>query len=166
MGPLVLNKKHCCQRFIHGGIVKKNIYFWSMLLGMLVPNKLIVARAAEAQQPYESQECSQVIKQLQMMSLAQKSLLDSMLKKNELLASTLDHYASDFESRGQKIKRGDLASLRNSAKAFRKHEIREQALVEKFETQAEKLIAKANTCLDDSFKPSELRQSSDIHSSR
>lgn len=146
--------------------MKKNVYFWSMLLGMLVPNKLIVARASEVQKPYQSQECTRVIQQLQMMSFAQKSLLDSMLKKNELLASTLDHYANDFENRGQKIKRGDLVSLRNSAKAFRKHEIREQALIEKFESQAEKLIAKANICLDESFKPNELRQSADIRLSR
>jgi hypothetical protein len=152
--------------------VKKRAFVLSAFLGLLAHKDASATEVLEPKLNLESRStsnthsCNQVMKQLEMMNLAQKSILDSMLKKNEVLASTLDHYANDFERRDQKILHSDLLSLRNSAKAFRKHEAREQKLVNKFEEQAAQLITKVNVCLDVSSSRSELRQSSEEPSSR
>jgi hypothetical protein len=165
LGAIVLNKKQSCKRNIHGGIVKIRQGFITVIAVLLAQHSMALSLSSPVGET-QSQDCNKLIIQLQMMTSAQKSLLDSMLRKNEMLASTLDLYADDFQNRGQKIKRGDLASLRNSANAFRKHEIREQSLINKFEAQASKLIAKTNQCLDESRKSSELRQSLDLRLSR
>ena len=142
----------------------KRVLLLYAVIGFIAPKSMAASASFAASVKPESlqQDCGRIVKQLELMNLAQKDLLNSMVKKNELLADTLDHFADDFESHGRKINRGDLISLRNSAQAFRRHETREVNLVQKFEFQAEQLIKKTNYCLDESTKSSEFRQSTDL----
>jgi hypothetical protein len=92
------------------------------------------------------QNCNALSRQLNAMVRAQKSLLQSMVKKNDVLANTLDQYAQDFKSQGG-IKKSDIKSLHQSAKSFRGHSRRELILVKRFESKTNQLIAKISACL-------------------
>ncbi len=80
------------------------------------------------------------------MHRAQTQLLESMVHKNESMASTLDQYAQNF-SQQNKVRKADVVSLRKSAMAFRNHEGREQKLVQRFEKKTGELVEMIASCL-------------------
>jgi hypothetical protein len=98
----------------------------------------------------ETSSCNQLILQLRAMEKAQESLLGSMVRKNESMATTLDQYAQNFEDKGQRVQKSDLLSLKRSAQAFRKHGDREKGLVVRFEKSSEELLSKVQSCLTSS----------------
>ncbi len=106
-------------------------------------------------------ECSRLSLQLHEMQRAQGILLESMVKKNDSLAGTLDHFADDLSSHDQKSKKGDIVGMRKSAEAFRGHSDRELVLIAKFQKRSQELIDKTSRCLaQNTVSSKELRQSS------
>lgn len=100
-----------------------------------------------AEQNMNLNQCLELSKQLGQMVNAQKVVMNSMVKKNDAVAETLDHFADDLGGAGQKVKKSDLVSIRQSAKSFRGHSVREAELVGNFATQTELLVEKINDCL-------------------
>jgi hypothetical protein len=106
-------------------------------------------------------ECVNVSLQLHEMQKAQDILLESMVKKNDSLAGTLDQFADDLSSHDQKSKKTDIVGMHKSAEAFRGHSDRELLLISKFEKKSQELIEKTSKCLaqNNSLSSKELRQS-------
>lgn len=102
------------------------------------------------QQTQNLNQCLELSRQLEQMVDAQKIVLNSMVKKNDAVAETLDHFADDLGGAGQKVKKSDLVSIRQSAKSFRGHTARESELVSKFALQTGMLVEKINECLQHS----------------
>jgi len=95
----------------------------------------------------ELHQCLELAKQLEQMANAQSKILNTMVKKNDSLADTLDHFADDLGSTGQKVKKSDIISIRKSAKSYRGHSARESELVESFSQRTGWLIDKVSECL-------------------
>ncbi len=112
----------------------------SMLVGLMLGSSVA----------WSAPDCAQLQIQLQEMQKAQGILLESMVKKNDSLANTLDHFAEDLKSHEQKPSRADVVNLHNSAEAFRGHSERELALIEKFQQKSLELIAQTVRCLPSS----------------
>jgi len=91
--------------------------------------------------------CVAVQKQLQEMERAQGLLLQSMVKKNDSLAGTLDHFADDLKSHQQKPSPSDVVNLKKTAEAFRGHGDRELVLINKFQKKSLELVNQALICL-------------------
>lgn len=84
------------------------------------------------------------------MQNAQKSLLATFIRKNEMMAAVLDQNAERMEikiEQRQTLKLSDLNSLKNSADAYRNHESKEKELIKKFEKAAANLIGQVQKCL-------------------
>ena len=92
-------------------------------------------------------ECLEISRQLEVMAEAQNKILNALVKKNDALADTLDHFADDLGGVGQKVKKADLVTLRQSAKSFRGHTVRESELVEKFGQKTGLLVEKISECM-------------------
>jgi hypothetical protein len=94
--------------------------------------------------------CAQLSKDLVGMQNAQKSLLATFVRKNEMMAAVLDQNALRMETKieqRQALKLSDLHSLKNSADAYRNHEAKEKELVNKFEQASSSLIGEIQKCL-------------------
>lgn len=94
--------------------------------------------------------CSILALQLENMQSAQRHLLQSFLRKNEMMAQVLEQNAQNIEhkiSNGQLTKSSDLGALKQSAAAYRGHQNRESHLINKFEEASSKLIDEVQRCL-------------------
>lgn len=78
---------------------------------------------------------------------AQSFLLQSMVKKNNSLAETLDLFAKDFSAKKGRLRRADFNKLKGSAEAFRGHAEREKSLISRFESSTEDLLDRVSRCL-------------------
>jgi hypothetical protein len=99
-----------------------------------------------------SEKCQDLAQDLQAMQSAQRQLLTSLSQKNETMASVLDQSAESLQkniSARKPLKKSDLQSMRMSAKAFRGHEKRETALIQKFEKASSELLDQVQVCLAD-----------------
>jgi hypothetical protein len=94
----------------------------------------------------EARSCSEIGEDLQAMQKAQASLLESMVRKNDSMATTLDQYAETFSVK-KSLRKADLVGLKKSALAFRRHGDREEKLVQRFETKTAELISQVQECL-------------------
>ncbi len=114
---------------------------------------------------WSSPNCTKVQVELQEMQKAQGILLEAMAKKNDSLASTLEHYADDLSVREQKPAQSEVMSLRKSAEAFRGHADREMALILNFQRKSRELVEQAVRCLSQNDTNSGLKsaQISQIH---
>jgi hypothetical protein len=95
-------------------------------------------------------KCDDLIQEIKSMQNAQKQLLQSLSQKNEMIATVLDQNADKLEKKmtvQRALKKSDLYSLRVSAKAFRNHEQRESALIERFEKASAELLDQVQTCI-------------------
>ncbi len=100
-----------------------------------------------------SSQCRDLIHDLQAMQSAQKELMRSFSQKNEMMAVVLEQNADKFEkslTSRRALKRSDFSSLRVSARAFRGHEQRESALIERFQKASEQLMEQVQSCLSQS----------------
>lgn len=97
-------------------------------------------------------KCSDVMKELQAMKKAQHQLFASFTQKNGTVAEVLDQHADQLQNkmnRQGKLKKTDLNSLKQSAKAFRGHEEREEKLVQRFEKATQELFEQVESCLNE-----------------
>jgi len=101
---------------------------------------LVLSSAAQAK------SCGELADDLALMQKAQSSLLDSMVHKNESMASTLDQYAQNFSTK-KVVRKEDVVSLKKSGQAFRSHGEREEKLVLRFEKKSVELIEMVQQCL-------------------
>jgi glutaredoxin 2 len=125
-----------------------------------VKSKPVTSTAAKMQRSSEVVNCQSLILQLEAMQGAQKSLLQSMVRKNDTVADSFADYADQFEMKGHRFSKLDLFSLRNTSDSFRKHKERENQLIEKFNHSSSELISKVSICLagtDHSLRASEVR---------
>lgn len=118
------------------GFIKKAVQMGILAAGMTV------AMGAGA----EAKTCSQLTEDLRAMQKAQSSLLETMVRKNESMASTLDEYATTFSVK-KNLRKADLTGMKRSAQAFRNHQDREEKLVQRFESKTEQLISQIEDCL-------------------
>lgn len=107
-------------------------------LGVLIA--MSIASVAEAK------SCAELTDDLRAMQKAQASLLDSMVRKNGAMASTLDQYAQNF-SKKRNLRKADLIGMKRSAQAFRSHEAREEKLVRRFQAKTDELLTLVEECL-------------------
>ncbi len=94
----------------------------------------------------EARSCSELTQDLRAMQKAQASLLQSMIRKNESMASTLDQYAQTLGTK-KNLRKSDTLGMRKSATAFRNHQEREEKLVRRFENKTDELISQVEECL-------------------
>ena len=94
----------------------------------------------------EAKSCSELSSELHSMQTAQTSLLQSMVRKNESMASTLDQYADNFSVR-KAVRKADIVGFHKSAQAFRNHQDREEKLVQRFQSKTDELISSIDECL-------------------
>lgn len=106
--------------------------------------------------------CTEYSRQLIHMADAQNKILNSMVKKNDSLAETLDGYADDFDNQKKQVKQADLVSLRSSADSFRHHSVREHKLVQEFNQKTLSLIEKINMCLKQKNESSILQKQAQL----
>lgn len=95
----------------------------------------------------EPSNCRDLILQLQAMNSAQRSLLTSMIQKNDAISDSLNDYADEFAMKGNRVSKLDLKSLHNSADSFQRHKEREKSLVDKFQNSSHDLIDRVSVCL-------------------
>lgn len=98
--------------------------------------------------PTKASDCRALVKELRAYQGAQNSLMKGFVQKNETLAETLDLYSAQFQKRKGILKKGDFASLDQSAEAFRAHGAREKNLVGRFETSSSALLDQVVQCLE------------------
>ncbi len=70
-----------------------------------------------------------------------------------MMAVVLEQNADKFEkslTSRRALKRSDFSSLRVSARAFRGHEQRESALIERFQKASDQLMEQVQSCLSQS----------------
>lgn len=91
-------------------------------------------------------ECQKLSSELSQLIRAQKELTNSMIRKNKYFSSSLNGYADSIES-GQQRKQATVSSLRQSAKAFEQHELRERKLASAFEKKSMDLATRIASCL-------------------
>lgn len=103
---------------------------------------ILLATAVQA----EARSCSDMTNDLRAMQKAQTALLESMVRKNESMASTLDQYAQTFNSK-KTVRKADVVGMKKSAVAFRNHQGREQKLVQRFSDKTDELISQVEQCL-------------------
>lgn len=96
----------------------------------------------------KASDCRALVKELRAFQNAQSSLMRGFVQKNETLAETLDLYSAQFQKRKGTLKKGDYASLTQSADAFRAHGQREANLVGRFETSSGALLDQVAQCLE------------------
>jgi len=89
--------------------------------------------------------CQKLTADLTSMQNAQKALLASFVKKNKMLAESLEAHSEKVDSKTS-------LKLKRSADVFRQHEIREAQLVERFEKASAQLIGQVQECLDASSR--------------
>ena len=111
---------------------------------------------------WSAPNCDKVQVELQEMQKAQGILLEAMAKKNDSLASTLEHYADDLSVHEQRPAQSEVMSLRKSAEAFRGHGDREMALILKFQRKSRELVEQAVRCLSQNDTNSSLKKSAQI----
>lgn len=109
-------------------------------LGIL---SLIVLAAFETQ---AQSDCSILVKELQAMKRAQSSVLQSFVNKNDSMSRALEMQADHLE-KNEDINES-TQSLRQSAKAFRRHKEREQQLISRFDSASAALVDQIEKCLD------------------
>lgn len=106
-------------------------------------------------------KCEELSQDLKAMQEAQKQLLQSLSRKNEMMATVLDQSAEKLEkilTHNRTMKKSDLSGLHISARAFRNHEKRETALIEKFERASGELLDQVQGCLANSNSIEKLGQ--------
>jgi len=130
--------------------------------GIIVAILGIVFTGSLAYSEQNLNECLMLSRQLEQMADAQQKVLNSLVKKNDAVADTLDHFADDLGGTGQRVKKTDLLSLRSSAKSFRGHSVREAELVDRFAQKTGALVEKINQCL----KKNEIPNSKLVQNSR
>lgn len=111
---------------------------------------LNVADASSNLTSKPAKTCNELSKDLEGMKNAQNSLLSTFVRKNEMMASVLEQNASKMEAKieqNQGIKISDIHSLKNSAEAYRAHDLKEKELVSKFEKASENLIQEIQKCI-------------------
>jgi hypothetical protein len=94
--------------------------------------------------------CSQLALELENMQSAQRHILKSFIRKNEMMSMVLEQNAETIQAKieqSQPIKRSDLNPLKNSAMAYRGHQTREANLIGKFESASSRLIDEVQKCL-------------------
>lgn len=94
----------------------------------------------------EARSCSDLSSDLRAMQKAQDALLESMVRKNESMASTLDQYAQTLNSK-KTVRKTDIVGMKKSAVAFRNHQEREEKLVQRFSNKTEELLSQVEQCL-------------------
>ncbi len=109
---------------------------------------------------WSTTDCMKIQLQLEEMQKAQASLLESMVKKNDSLAGTLDQFADDLKSHEDRPTQVDIINLRNSATAFRGHSDREMILIGKFQKKSKELIGQTVECLSQNGTKGKLHQPS------
>lgn len=92
-------------------------------------------------------QCQSLITQLEAMQAAQRSLLQSMVRKNDTISDSLSDYADEFSMKGNRLSKLDLQSIRETSRSFQRHKVRESMMVEKFERSSRELISKVSVCL-------------------
>lgn len=115
------------------------IYF---LIGALVLSAIILMTKTTA----HAKSCSDLNHELRAMQKAQSTLLQTMVKKNDSMASTLDQFSESFSVKS-KLKKTDLVGMKKSAQAFRRHQDREEKLVERFQNKTAELLDEVESCL-------------------
>lgn len=108
----------------------------------------VTATAASAGK--SDRTCASLVKDLKAMQTAQKQLMASFIRKNDMMAQVLEQNASRLETQMAKqrsLKRSDLKALRVSAQTFRGHDEKEQALVARFEKASSQLLVQVQECL-------------------
>lgn len=114
---------------------------------ILVENQLPSVEA-EAAEKTPDVDCRSLASDLKAMREAQSFMLNSMVRKNNSLAETLDLFAKDFSAKHGRLKKMDFQKMKKSADAFRGHADRERGLVNRFESSADQLVERVQKCLD------------------
>lgn len=99
-----------------------------------------------AAQVSEARSCGDLSQDLRSMQKAQDSLLQSMVRKNDSMATTLDQYSETLSVK-KAVKKTDLIGMKKSAEAFRKHQDREEKLVQRFQIKTAELLEEVENCL-------------------
>ncbi len=92
-------------------------------------------------------DCSEIVENLRAMRKAQSSLMNTLVKKNDSMAETLDLYAQRLSKSQGNVTKTEIVGLRKSAQSFRKHGVREQGIVRRFEAISAQLMARLEVCL-------------------
>lgn len=121
----------------------------------------MLARSVQADS-VSVKSCDHLMTQLWSMHKAQKTLLNSLLRKNETMSTTLDRYASKLANQGNRAAQNDLLSLRSSANAYRSHQEREQQLVSRFDKQSVTVISEIENCIKINAQAQSQQRSSDL----
>lgn len=107
-----------------------------------------------------AKSCADLSNDLKSMQQAQASLLDSMVRKNDMVADTFENYRHSFSIK-KKLAGSDLAGLKKSATAFRSHGSREEKLVARFKHKTDEIIRLVEACLIAGASPSSSQASKD-----
>lgn len=110
-------------------------------------NQIPVATEATGEKLAET-DCKALAADLKAMREAQTFMLNSMIRKNNSLAETLDLFAKDFSAKKGQLKKLDFQKMKRSADAFRGHADRERGLVSRFENSADELVTRVQKCLE------------------
>ncbi len=138
--------------FLSGDKLRKG---FGVLLLLWGSGSQLLAASNLIQRP---KSCSQLALELENMQGAQKHLLQSFIRKNEMMAQVLDQNAQQIENKilsRQNLKVSDLGTLKGSANSYRGHRTRESSLINKFEIASSKLIDEVQKCLLSSAKEEE-----------
>lgn len=93
--------------------------------------------------------CGALPEDIKAMREAQSFLLQSMVRKNESLAETLEVFAREFQGKKGRLRPADFKRMTTSAEAYRGHAARERSLVERFETSTNSLALRIEKCLSE-----------------
>lgn len=130
--------------FLSGDKLRKG---FGVLLLLWGSGSQLLAASNLIQRP---KSCSQLALELESMQGAQRHLLQSFIRKNEMMAQVLEQNAHQIETKinsRQNVKVSDLGTLKGSANAYRGHQSRESNLINKFEAASSKLIDEVQRCL-------------------
>lgn len=116
---------------------------WGAIQAEGAPARTVAPRA----KPAEVMDCSEILENLRAMKKAQAALMTTLVKKNDSMAETLDLYAQKLSKSQGAVTGAEISGLRKSAQSFRKHGVREQGIVQRFETISAQLLTRLETCL-------------------
>jgi hypothetical protein len=133
--------------------------FLGVLVSILV--SIFLSSVGFAAANLTANKCENLIQDLKSMQAAQTELLSSFMKKNETMAEVLDQHADRLEKSlilHQSLKKTDLRSLHLSAEAFRGHQQKETAIVDRFGKASNDLLDQVEACLTSPRKIEKLGQ--------
>ncbi len=121
------------------------------LRAVLIISAMALSLLFTADSNASASKCASLVQELQAMQKAQHQLFQSFSQKNGTVARTFDQHANQLDKKlaqQGKLKKSDLQVLKQSANAFRGHELRESNLVQRFEKASQQLFDQVQSCLE------------------